>query len=75
VRRHRDIPRNRFGVPLSEATDPANNPYDSNATGRWHVEPVADFSVAMVEKAVAARKKAVGDDDWPLIWSVERRDV
>jgi hypothetical protein len=63
------IPRNQYGIPYADALDPANNPYAPDATGHFIAEPIADFSAAAIEAAKEARKKAVGNDDWPLVWT------
>lgn len=71
-RREDQIPRNRFGVPLKDATDPAKNPYAANASGRWRVEAYADYSAEMVEKFRKARAASVDpEDDWPLHYVVQ----
>ena len=69
-------PRGSHGVPMDEATDEAFNPYSLNAKGRFVAEPVADFAQAAIDKAAEVRRKATGDDDWPLVWDVrlERYD-
>lgn len=59
---------------LSEATDPANNPLTPGG-GRFVAEPAADFAQAAIDKAAEARRKAVGDDDWPLIWRTRLEDA
>ena len=61
---------------LSEATDPTMNPYLVDGKGKFVAEPVVDFAQEAINKAREARKKAVGDDDWPLLWRVrpEYRD-
>lgn len=67
-------PRNHWGIPIAEATDAANNPFDPAATGRFVAEPIIDFAEHAVETAVASRKKMLSnpEDDWPLRWSVRR---
>lgn len=63
------IPRGSHGVPLADATNPKHNPYAVDRTGRFVAEPIVDFAQAAIDQAREARKKAVGNDDWPLIWT------
>lgn len=64
------IPRGSHGVPIAEATDPNNNPYLPGASGRFVAVPRADYAQAALDRATEARRKAAGDADWPLQWSV-----
>lgn len=68
-------PRGSHGVLISEATDPKNNPLSPAATGRFVWEPVADFAQDALNKTRDERRKAVGDEDWPLLWKVRLETV
>lgn len=67
-----NAPRGEHGVLISEATDPAYNPYNMDAQGRFVAEPVADYAQDAIERAMKERRKAMGnkDDDWALRWRV-----
>lgn len=67
-------PRNEFGIPIAEATDPANHPFDPRASGHFVAEPIIDFAAHAVDVAAEERRKKLSnpDDDWPLRWRVRR---
>jgi len=60
-------PRNRYGVPLAEATDP-------DKSAEWSVPlPLTDFTEVAMEKAQEAHR-ASGEVQYPnaQVWRVER---
>lgn len=66
-------PRGPHGIPVKEATDPANNPFSTESTGKFVAEPVIDFAQDAIEKAKEARRKQVSaEDDWAIFWRVRR---
>lgn len=68
-------PRGSHGVLIAEATDPRNNPASAESTGRFVAKPFSDFAQDAVDKAKKARRDAVGDDDWPLLWVVHHEQL
>lgn len=69
-------PRGSHGIPLAEATDPANNPYAPDATGSFVAVPIIDFAQDAIDRAREERRKSLQnpDDDWALIWRVHREN-
>lgn len=69
-------PRGPHGIPLSEATDPAYNPYSPDAKGRFVAEPVVDYAQSAIDKAREDRRKSLQnpDDDWAIFYTVRRED-
>jgi hypothetical protein len=69
-------PRGTHGVPVKEATDPANNPFSTESTGKFVAEPIIDFAQDAIDRAREARRKAMKnpEDDWALVWKVSRED-
>lgn len=61
-------------MPTAEATDPANNPFSTDSTGRFVAEPVIDFAQDAIDRAREARAKSLKnpEDDWALMWRVRR---
>lgn len=68
-------PRGSHGVRISEATDASNNPLSTEATGRFVAVPYTDYAQDALDKARKARRDAVGDDDWPLLWVVRHEHL
>lgn len=69
--------RGPHGVPVSEATDPANNPFSTSSTGHFVAEPVIDFAQDAIDRAREARAKALKnpEDDWALLWRVRHEPL
>lgn len=61
-------PRNAFGIPLTEATDP-------DLQDQWEVPlPKRDIPTAKLRKAQETRKKRYPDEDpSSLLWNVRRK--
>ncbi|WP_336647522.1 hypothetical protein [Microbacterium sp. MMO-10] len=73
-RRLERIPRNSLGIPLSEATDPANDPSSWEATGRYVVPtPSVDFAAEAVRREKETRRQKYPDEKTELVWSVEHQ--
>lgn len=67
-RRADQVERNRYGVPMSEATDP-------KLQDRWQVENITDFSVKTLNAETDRWRKQHGDvvDMDALLWTVRQK--
>lgn len=73
ARREELEPRGSHGVPLRDATDPANDPTSWESTGRFVVPlPRVDFAA---EALRAAQAKWPEDDKRALLWTVNQEPV